>query len=189
MPVRIEPFQSQHIEGVKKLTDKEIGKNYYSLSELQLKEQQSRQGIETASFVLLSDDELVGIRLSFPANQWKKGKGEKLSAEAWPHPLKETAYFQSLFLSPSYQKQGWGQKLSLKSLEVLKKLGAKGVVCHSWVESPGDSSRKYLQSLQFESICQYPEYWKFVDYICPRCGKPCLCTAEEMYLDLSKEPL
>lgn len=81
--------------------------------------------------------------------------------------------------------QGWGKRMSLQAIELLKEAGAQAIATHSWKESPQDSSGKYLRSLGFRSVALHPFYWKEVDYICTRCGKPCLCTAEEMILKLS----
>lgn len=185
--VQILPADQVETVKIKKLTDAEIGKDYYSLEELDSKIEQSRIKDMMASFVLVDQGLVKGLRLSFPAGHWQKGKGEELSPQKWPHSLQDTAYFQSLFISEDYRNQGWGTKLSMHSIGVLKQLGAKGIVCHSWLESPGGSSGKYLRTLGFVSICQYPMYWQNVDYICPRCGQPCSCTAEEMYLNLEGE--
>lgn len=182
----IVPLSQEILPEVKKFTDQQIGENYYDIKELTLKWQASKKQGLISSFVLIDSGEVQGLRLSFPPGQWIQGKGEKLSPHLWPHPIEETAYFQSLFIAPHFQRKGWGTRLSLKSIEVLRKLEAHGVVCHSWVESPGQSSQKYLMALQFKSICLYPEFWKEVDYVCSRDGQPCLCTAEEMYLDLTK---
>lgn len=183
----IVPFESQWIPKVKIFVDQVIGNNYFTEIELQEKQEQSRKDGQTPSLVITNGENILGLRLTFPHGQWIKGKGDGLSPGKWPFGIEETAYFQSLYIDPSLMGQGWGRKLSLMSIEILKQIGSKGVVCHSWLESPGDSSGRYLRALNFQSICQYPEYWKPVDYDCPRCGKPCVCTAEEMYLDISKE--
>ncbi len=182
----IRPMDQVDPKSIKYFTDQEIGDGYYSVEEIKQMVDRSSAATGSCSFVLLNKDQVGGIRISFPPGQWQHGKGQALSPHRWPFAIDQTAYFQSLFIAPELQKKGWGTKLSKISLTALKKTGALGVLCHSWVESPGDSSRKYLASLNFKSICQYPEYWKNVDYICPRCGQPCLCTAEEMYLDLKE---
>lgn len=130
--------------------------------------------------------EILGVRISYPPENWKKGKGQGLCPNKWPHALSDTAYFQSLFISKDIQGQGWGGRLSKEALIALKNVGAKGVVCHSWKESPNDSSTRYLKKLGFKLITEYPEYWSAVDYRCTRCGEPpCRCTAQEMYLSLT----
>ena len=182
--LKITPFLVDDIDGVKKLTDIEIGENYFSLSELEEIQKKSYFKNQTASFVLRNKKSIFGVRLSLPPGQWQSGKGEILSEDLWEYKKDETAYFQSLFVSKSMQKKAWGKRLSEKSIEVLRSMGAKAIVCHSWLESPGGASKKYLLSLGFRSLAVYPEYWKNVDYICPRCGKPCVCSAEEMYMKI-----
>ena len=41
-------------------------------------------------------------------------------------------------------------------------------------------SGRYLRAMGFELVKAHPLYWNKVDYVCTRCGKPCVCTAEEM---------
>lgn len=118
--------------------------------------------------------------MSFPAGQWQKGKGQGLRNDLWKFPLESVGYFQSLFLDDSVQGKGWGAKVSQASIEALKRAGTKAIVTHAWKESPHDSSRKYLRKLGFEFVAEHPLYWNKVDYECTRCGRPCMCTAEEM---------
>ncbi len=178
----IESLSEKYISSVKEMTDEEIGHDYYSLIELENILNKNLQLKEVPSFVLIHQNQVVGVRLTLAPMQWEGGKGNGLTPDMWPCDKKDLAYFQSLFIKKRFQQMGWGKTLSLKSIDILKKLGSKGVLCHSWVESPGDSSRRYLRSLGFKSVKQHSFYWKDVDYYCPRCSKPCLCTAEEMVL-------
>lgn len=197
--LNIRPLQESDLIGVLKFTDQEIGSGYYTLDELRDIYQRS---ISTAdqimcSFALVDVDEqaaegaqeaIKGIRFSFPAGQWNKGKGIGLSPKLWPYPISQTAYFQSLFLAPEVQGKAWGGRLSEMSLQALRKSGASGVVCHSWKESPNNSSVKYLKKVGFKEVAEYPRYWQNVKYDCPICKKPpCQCTAIEMYLDLKED--
>jgi ribosomal protein S18 acetylase RimI-like enzyme len=179
----IRELRESDIEGVTRFADKAIGDNYYSIAEVRdIFERSQKNGI-MCSFVLVregNDSEILGIRLSYPAGKWKKGKGQGLRPDTWNVPEDSVGYFQSLFIAEEIQGKGVGQKLSLASLEAFKKTGAKAVVCHAWRESPHDSSRRYLQKLGFVTVAVHPKYWFHVDYLCPRCGKPCVCTAEEM---------
>lgn len=179
-------MQEVPAQKIKEFTDQEIGHNYYTVSEIEDMVHRSQRDGQSASRVLVDQGRVRAVRISYPPGHWSQGKGQGLSPEKWPWPIEQTAYFQSLFVAKDLQNQGWGSRLSKESIAQLRKMGAQGVVCHSWVESPGDSSGRYLRSLNFQSICRYPRYWEFVDYTCPRCGRPCLCTAEEMYLDLQK---
>jgi len=187
-PYKIRPLLKEDLPELKEFTDRAIGHGYYTLSELEdIYERSLTEHQKMMTLVLLIDHKIQGVRITFPPGHWEKGKGRGLSIKSWPHPLKETAYFQSLFIDPKLSGQGFGKKLSLRAIEALKIIGAKGVVCHSWKESPHDSSGKYLRSLGFKLIATHPNYWKEVDYECTRCGKPCLCTAEEMYLNFTKD--
>jgi len=187
----IRPLEELDLSAVKEFTDRAIGHGYYSTEEILRIFEQSKfvdkSGHESMlTLVLAEGRKIYGVRITYPPGKWTHGKGKGLSVKKWPHDLKDTAYFQSLFIDPEITAQGWGKKLSLKAIEALKKIHTLGIVCHSWKESPHDSSGRYLRGLGFTLVATHPEYWKEVDYECTRCGKPCHCTAEEMYLDLQK---
>jgi GNAT superfamily N-acetyltransferase len=179
--MQIRELKPQDFEAVLEFADINIGMNYFSHEKLEKIITASRKDGVDCSFVLEDDEGLQGIRLTFPPGQWiDRDSRQPLHSELWKVPLSQAGYFQSLFIAKKCQGQGWGQRLSMASIENLKKLGARAVICHSWDESPGNSSRKYLDSLGFEPVISIPNYWKCIDYECTRCGKPCLCTATEM---------
>ncbi len=183
----IRTLELNDLPELKRFTDKEIGEGYYSSAELEDIFQRSSSNGIMCSLVLVDreNSEILGVRISYPPGHWRHGKGHGLVPEKWPHSIDQTAYFQSLFLASSVQGQGWGGKLSRESLIRLKEAGAKGVVCHSWKESPHNSSTRYLQKLGFQVVAEHKEYWRDVQYDCTRCKKPpCRCTALEMYLSL-----
>jgi GNAT superfamily N-acetyltransferase len=178
------------LENIRLFTDREIGAGYYSAKEVaDIFKRSINNGI-TCSFLLEDESQQIkGIRLSFPPRQWQSGKGRGLQPRTWPHAIEDTAYFQSIFLASDVQGKGWGAKLSQAALKALRQTGALGIVCHSWKESPNDSSGRYLRKLGFALITEYADYWHDVPYNCSRCGKPpCKCTAQEMYLNLEKNP-
>lgn len=179
--MKIREIRDSDLMTIKAFTDRAIGENYYSLDELKGILERSRQGAVVHSLLLENEGgEVAGIRITYPPGQWEKGKGSGLSPSLWAQPIEKVAYFQSLFVDPSLTGLGWGKRLSEASLEKLRLSGARAVVCHSWKESPNDSSGRYLRAMGFELVAVHPLYWKDVDYVCTRCGKPCLCTAEEM---------
>lgn len=184
--MRIREFTASDIESVRKFADRTVGLGYYTTEELIENQKQSvASSGEICSFILEDDHgHICGLRLAYPPGNWQHGKGSQLRADLWPTPLNRTAYFQSLFVSPELRGGGWGPQLSKRSLQVLKQLGAEGVVAHSWKESPQNSSMRYLEKMGFIAVAEHPDYWVNVDYICPRDGKPCHCTAVEMHLDL-----
>lgn len=183
----IRPITAKDLNNIVRFTDREIGQGYYSRAEIDRIYQRSQMGEKSCTLVLEDDGGAIkGIRITYPPGQWEHGKGDGLEPGLWPHAIGETAYFQSLFISDDLQGQGWGGRLSRASIELLRHSGTKGIVCHSWKESPNNSSTKYLQKLGFKVIAEHKEYWRDVNYDCTRCLKPpCQCTAIEMYLDLA----
>jgi hypothetical protein len=186
--LKMRPWVQNDIEKIRGFTDREIGTGYYSRAELEdIYARSQKDGVMCSLLLEDKSGTIKGVRISYPPGGWEKGKGKGLHPELWPHPMSETAYFQSLFLSEDLQGQGWGGKLSQEALRLLRQVGARGVVCHSWMQSPNNSSTRYLLKLSFEPIAEHPNYWKDVPYRCPICGDPpCRCTALEMYLDLEK---
>ena len=201
--MKIVALEYSDLKELKIFTDREIGEGYYSEKELEeIFEKSSgadRNGKPLMCSLLLREEakthkvadtlaeapgEICGTRFTYPPGKWSRGKGEGLNPSKWPRSLDQTGYFQSLFLSHGVQGHGWGAKLAYASIEVLKKAGAAGVVCHSWKESPNNSSLKYLEKMGFKKIAEHPLYWQHVNYNCTRCLKPpCQCTAVEMYLE------
>lgn len=186
----IREFLPSDIPLVKAFTDQCVGQGYYTEDELRENQKKSiSSNGKICSFVLEDNGKIKGLRLAYPAGNWQHGKGHELRTDLWPTSLDKTAYFQSLFVAPDLQGQGWGPKLSAHSLAALKQLGTEGIITHSWKESPNNSSYRYLNKLGFQIIAEHPDYWINVDYTCPRDGRPCRCTAIEMHLDLRKDPL
>lgn len=162
---------------VKAFTDQWIGLNYYSESELSHYLEQSL-GCSIAAFV---NDELAAIRISLAPGNWVNEMKSGLTPTKWKVKPSEMSYFKSLFVAKKFQAEGLGKKLSLQSIELLKEKGAKAVLCHSWLESPNNSSQRYLLKMGFEAIAEFPKFWHPIDYQCTRCApKRCECTAIEM---------
>jgi ribosomal protein S18 acetylase RimI-like enzyme len=175
------------LKDLQQFCDVQIGHGYYQFDELRDIYQKYLQGPHNPSFVLLDRKTIVGLRLSYPPGLWTHGKGRGITPSKWPHQLEHTAYFQSLFIASGYRQQGWGRVLSQSSLQVLRRLGARGVVCHAWKESPNNSSLSYLEKMGFIFIAEHPRYWSQVNYRCTRCQTQCECTAHEMYLNLKDD--
>jgi len=177
---------------MKKFTDRWIGQNYFSMPELEEILQLSASGQDKNSTQQLSaslgaflDGEMVAVRLSFAPGVWIKKVGRGLSPEIWQQRFglrpDDVAYFKSLFVAEEHQQLGLGKTLSLASIELLKKMGAKAILCHSWLESPGNSSQLYLQKMGFQDVSKHTLFWNHIDYDCTRCAPDrCQCTAMEM---------
>lgn len=179
--IEVRELRLSDLDDFVRFTDENIGKGYFSREKAQKIIEHSYKGHTPVSFVMVEyvngQERIVGVRLTYPPGQWL----DKEQTEP------DAAYFQSLFIDARYQGQGWGVRLSEYSICALKSLGAKKVICHSWDESPHNSSRRYLDKLGFQPIKKIKHFWKEIDYECTRCGKPCLCTATEMVLPLGEE--
>lgn len=186
--MKIRPLQLGDAPAAKAFSDLTIGVDYYSVADWQQIYHRSLK-LGRQCTLILEDEagKIRGIRVTYPHGQWQNGKGDGLSPQAWGVPFADVAYFQSIFIDSALTGQGWGGKMSSQAIELLRALGAKAIVTHSWKESPGNSSRRYLQALGFQLVATHGLYWHKVDYFCTRCGKPCMCTAEEMILKLEDQ--
>lgn len=182
MEFKIINLQPEHFTELLLFTDQFIGKDYYSLEQINEIYEKSLFLTNNCSFLLFQNNQLKGIRLSYMPTKWHSVKGTAgLSPDKWEGiSIKQLGYFQSLFIHPDLTKQHWGPVLSNLSLQEMQKAGALGVLTHCWMESPHNSSRRYLEKLGFNLIQKHNLYWHKVDYECPCCGKPCVCTAGEM---------
>ncbi len=182
MNATLRSFEPTDIEAINVFTDQWIGVNYYSREEIGEILQLSRLGKLNASFGAFDNSgELIGVRLTFAPGLWREKKGRGLSPDLWNIAPDTVAYFKSLFVREDFQQIGVGRQLSEKSIEVLREMGAKAILCHSWLESPGNSSQAYLAKMDFVPVARHPLYWHEIDYLCTRCGPArCVCTAMEM---------
>ncbi len=174
-------FNPRYFSKVISFCDEWIGKDYFSKDDLSLIYESSIVGGLNCSFLAVEDGEIAGVRLCHAPNQFPKNLLTKCTPKKWKVSLGEAGYFKSLFISKRFQGKGIGSKLSRLSLQKFEEMGAKAVVCHSWLESPGNSSQKYLLKFGMEPVADHPNYWADVDYLCSGCQKkPCICTAREM---------
>jgi hypothetical protein len=173
-------FELKDVVAVKEFTDRWIGMNYYSVTELELIQEQSCNKQMNASLLAFSSGRLIGVRLSLAPGSWLS-TNLKISPELWQAEKNEVAYFKSLFIHENYRRLGLGKEMSLKSQEILAKMGAKAILTHSWLESPKNSSQEYLLKYNFKELVRYQKFWNHINYLCTRCApRACECTAVEM---------
>ncbi len=180
--INIKKLSINDLKIIKQFSDKWIGINYYGLDDLKLVIDLS----DDTSFCAWDKSKLVGIRLTYSTGKWIQRFPNGLTVSKWKIDQEKVAYFKSLFIHPKYQNQKIGKRLSSKSIQALKKQGAKAIICHSWLESPNNSSLTYLNSFGFNEINQHKNFWSDNHYECIRCGtNTCKCTAVEMIKLLS----
>jgi len=181
MSFEILPIEADDVDEILAFTDKWIGKNYYDRAELIDLLHLGRKDSLNASLKAQVSGQLAGIRLSLAPGNWIKPSSRGLSHDLWEVEIESVAYFKSLFVSGDFQKIGIGRALSNESIRVLEQMGAKGILCHSWLESPGNSSQRYLLSFGFQAVKEHKAFWSVIDYVCTKCGpSKCSCTAIEM---------
>lgn len=179
--IEIKNFDLDDIPEVKLFTDQWIGDNYFSHEDLEIVLMLSCWKDLNASFVARVNGELAGVRLTYAPGTWLDQTRPGLTPEFWQVSAKYVAYFKSLFIAEKFQQMGIGKRLSAKSIEVLLKQGAKAIICHSWIQSPGNSSQIYLDRMGFRPVKEHLRFWYPIDYECPVCSpERCECTALEM---------
>lgn len=177
----IRELKASDLDAVRLFTDTAIGSNYFSKKDLEDIFAKSRKNGIMCSFVLIDSENVIhGVRITYAPGMWTKGKSNHLRPDLWKTAQENVGYFQSLFISEDARGEKWGPRLSEKSVEALRRLGATAIVTHAWKESPNNSSLRYLTKFGFEVVDTHPYYWKDVDYVCTLDGKPCMCTAIEM---------
>ena len=169
------PFEEKYLDAVRNFSDQWIGKDYYKDDELLNIVKFSKIGSKSASILAWHNSSIIGIRLTYAPGNLDISKNE---FKCSPNKI---GYFKSLFISKDFQNKGLGKQLSKISIETLKEMGAKAVLCHSWLESPNNSSQVYLNKMGFEPIKEHKKFWYNINYECPRCSPGrCVCTAIEM---------
>lgn len=184
----ISPMEERHINAILQFTDRWIGENYFSENDVLRMIRESRAPVPeignrevSASCLAWQGENLVGIHIALAPGKWEKGHTPFLMHQ-WPVKGIEVAYFKSLFVHGDYRGIGIGQRLNELSTIVLMQQGAKGIVTHSWLESPDNSSQRYMLKNGFVEIGRHSLFWNVQGYHCVRCKpEPCQCTAVEMF--------
>lgn len=182
--IEIRPLCREDLVRVKAFSDRWIGRNYFTMADLETTLLRSRKGGLTASFTAWVDGELAALRLTYAPGSWLHAYREKITPKRWRVSPQRAAYFKSLFIAEKFQRRGLGTRLSKQSLAVVREMGCQAVLCHSWLESPGNSSQKYLNRLGFQRVEVHPGFWE--NDACNHClPEPCTCTGVEMIKLLS----
>ena len=177
----IEPLNLKHKEKFIKFADQFIGENYFNNDNFKEQIPLSIKDNLNCSFVMFnSEQEIIAIRLTYAPGVWQN-KITTQHIDKLNLNVKKVAYFKSLFVHPDYQGKKIGPILSKKSIKVLKLMDCEYIISHSWLESPNNSSVKYLEKYGFKQLGVISNFWGTVDYICTGCQKTsCSCTAVEM---------
>jgi len=187
LEVIVRDINREDVSSTKLFADKWIGKDYFSGPELLDLLEQGKQSNLNASMVAVtlcpktSQSTIVGIRITLAPNNWIERFKGVLTPNLWNLDSDKVAYFKSLFIAQDYQGKGLGKKLSNESIDRLRQMGATGILTHCWLESPNNSSFRYLDKMGFKEVKIHKKFWYDVDYECIKCGVGrCVCSAIEM---------
>lgn len=183
--INITPLTKAYYQQALLLANKVHGDNYLDLPSLvDMQKKATKNGIN-ANFIALEDDNVVGLRLSYAANQWPLD--EWCSPDLWPCAQANMAYFKCIAVDPNQQGKGIGPKLLTASINALKQQGAKAGIGHLWQQSPGNGAVKYFTKAGGKLIKEHKNRWYEYsikeNYQCTICGVPCHCSAAEMVIE------
>ena len=154
--------------------DKWIGKDFFSKKDV---EELVEQDI---NYVAFDRDKLVGVRFAYLPDCWES---KNVSPDKWKVPREQVARGGGIFVHGDYQKKGIGKTLEKRLCKALKEKGAKAICVHSWLESPNNSSQKFLLGNGYKNLKTYKDYYINAPS-CSRCEvtkeNPCSCSANEM---------
>jgi ribosomal protein S18 acetylase RimI-like enzyme len=180
------PLDRSFLAALNLLGDQIFGADYLLQIGLEDDWEKIAQVINPISFCVVKGGGICAARISYPPGQWSHLSAFKKShPELWPTDPDHVAYFKLSMVHPAHRRQGLAKDMANLSLAGLRSLGAKGVLTHSWNESPGGSSGQYISKMGFQHIADIPNFWSEYVYKCLECkSNPCVCTASEMYLQL-----
>ena len=182
--IQYQQLKPDHFDGVLTLGNHVHGDNYLDPKSIaRLYEQSFDQGIN-ASWVAISDDVVVGFRLTIAAPNWQPDKW--CSPELWAVEQEKVCYFKCNTVDASMRGHGIGSKLLGLSIEKAKEQGSLAGLAHIWLASPGNSAYKYFSKCGGKTVKEHPGKWAQLciddGYECPVCPGICECVAAEMLL-------
>lgn len=182
--MNIIPLTEAYFQQTVTLANAVHGDNYLDLNSLTtMVEQGCKDGIN-ASFIAVENEQVIGLRLTFSAQQWHIDKW--CSPALWGLAEQDVAYFKCIAIDSSQQGKGIGPQLLSASIDALKAQGAKAAIAHLWKQSPGNGAVKYFTKAGGKLIKLHPDRWLentlYHGYHCALCGNECHCEAAEMLL-------
>lgn len=170
------------IPKVLEFTNKWMGKNKFNKSQLRSSLLKSVKDDLCASFIALANNEIVGVKISFAPGEWIDQEDEfSLSPHLWNLEKENVGYFKDMIIHTEHLGSEVAVQLSKMAIETQKLMGSQAIVSHSWVESPNNNSKNYLESLDFKPVNLHKNFWFFKEYKCRLCApRNCECTACEM---------
>jgi len=187
--LEILPLSHQYFERVIILGDQVHGGGYLTHEILEKIYNKSIKDSICCSFVMLDGEKVIGFRLTYAPTQWELDQW--CSPDLWKLPIEQLCYFKSSTVDSDYRGKGVAKTMLQASIEAAKLQGAKGGICHTWMQSPGNAAYKYFIGCGGELLKTYPDRWlqdSYDGYRCIVCLPDihCHCDAGEMILYFDK---
>lgn len=135
------------------------------------------------SFVALLDDQVVGFRSTYSANQWQIDQW--CSPNLWQVDRQKCCYFKCNTVDEKYRGLGIGRQLLQLAINAAQQQGAQAGISHLWKQSPNNSAVSYFSKCGGKLIKSHPDKWNEESkqgYSCILCGHDCHCEAAEMII-------
>jgi len=189
--LKLAPLEPKYFERTIKLGNDVHGDDYLNDGILQAIHKKSIKDGHNCSFVMLdtakelSEEKVVGFRLTYAPGNWSVDKW--CSPDLWILPIEQLCYFKSSTVDSNYLRKGIAKKMLAASIVIAKQLGAKGGICHTWMQSPGNAAYEYFVRCGGTLLKIHPNRWledSYAGYKCVVCGADvyCHCDAGEMIL-------
>lgn len=185
--LKLLPMQENYFAKVIELGNLVHGDAYLTTDIITKIHQKSIKDGVNCSFIMLDpeDDKVVGFRLTYAPTYWQVDQW--CSPELWKLPIEQLCYFKSSTVDAEYRCHGIAKKMLHASIQAAAQQGAKGGICHTWMQSPGNAAFQYFVKCGGHHLKTYSNRWledSYAGYRCIVCGvdEYCHCDAGEMIL-------
>ncbi len=185
--LKLIPLQENYFAKIIQLGNAVHGDAYLTKDIINKIYQKSIKDNINCSFIMLDTekDKVAGFRLTYAPTNWQIDQW--CSPELWKLPIEQLCYFKSSTVDADYRCHGIAKKMLHASIKVAQQQGAKGGICHTWMQSPGNVAFLYFIKCGGQHLKTYPNRWLedgYVGYRCIVCGvdQYCHCDAGEMIL-------
>jgi N-acetylglutamate synthase-like GNAT family acetyltransferase len=136
------------------------------------------------SFVALIDNQVVGFRSTYSANNWQIDQW--CTPALWQVESQKCCYFKCNTVDEQYRGLGIGKQLLQLAIKAAQHQGAQAGISHLWKQSPNNSAVSYFSKCGGTLIKSHPGKWNEDSkqgYNCIICGHDCHCEAAEMIIN------
>jgi GNAT superfamily N-acetyltransferase len=181
--IKYSPLSGEYYQQVIALANHVHGKGY--LDNKQLIEWTNKGIVNdiNCSFVALLNDQVIGFRSTYSANNWKIDQW--CTPELWQVESQKCCYFKCNTVDEKYRGLGIGKKLLYLAIKAAAQQGAQAGISHLWKQSPNNSAVSYFSKCGGKLITSHPGKWNEDSkqgYNCILCGHDCQCEAAEMII-------